>query len=351
MEALSDLKQSDSEDVPWTQTKVRKSLPLRYLEFVLDIRKLDVKGFAKRHTELYTEAQRTKDYSKVTQAYYGLMSSIIEKAYGTSLHFCPPDFLGQAMDDSIVSMHHRVARLLQLAPGKKCLDIGCGIGGMMRDVARFSGCQVTGITLGHNEVQMNNHFCKAEKLEMLCHPVQGDFYEMNLPPNYFDSSYAVYALKYFIDLTPVFKNVYRVLKPGGLMLVYDIVKTPKYDPKNEEHREIVEGFEYACGMPPLHSNQEMIDMARRVGLECVSHIDLSNRYPWYYYFTESGGLNFILNSEIIDMLIRFAVSVRILPEGFDEFNNIFIKGTVQKIVNSGKLDILSGSNILIFQKE
>jgi ubiquinone/menaquinone biosynthesis C-methylase UbiE len=51
----------------------------------------------------------------------------------------------------------------------------------------------------------------------------------------FDCGYAIYSLKYFPDLEPVFKEITRVLKPGGRFVVYDLVKTSSYDENCEEH--------------------------------------------------------------------------------------------------------------------
>lgn len=315
------------------------------------IRKIKCREFVEEHDRLFKIAKESGDYAPVTAHYYSVMSSIVERAYGTSLHFCPPDYKGQSLEDSVVSMHKKVSKFLNHSPGKVALDVGCGIGGMMRDVARFTGGKVVGITLGENEVKMNNDFSQEEKLEMMAEAIQGDFYNMFFSENTFDSAYAIYSLKYFIDLKPVFKNMQKILKKGGLFLIYDIVRTEKYDETNNTHREVVQGFEYACGMPPLHTNKEMIELAEQVGLKCVSKLDLAHKFPWSYHFSNSMMVNFFLRNPLSDFFIKLGEIFGILPKGFLAFNKIFVKGTVNKIVDAAKLDILSGSNILIFQKD
>lgn len=52
----------------------------------------------------------------------------------------------------------------------------------------------------------------------------------------------------------------------------------------------------------------------------------------------------------MNKLINFAELLRILPKGFSRFNEIFLAGTVDKIVKAGEEKILSGSEILLFQK-
>lgn len=51
----------------------------------------------------------------------------------------------------------------------------------------------------------------------------------------FDCAYAIYSLKYFVDLEPILKEVARVLKPGGRFVIYDLIKTSNFDENRPEH--------------------------------------------------------------------------------------------------------------------
>jgi sterol 24-C-methyltransferase len=39
-------------------------------------------------------------------------------------------------------------------------------------------------------------------------------------------------------LTDVYKDVFRILQPGGLFAFYEWIITDKYDPENEQHKQI-----------------------------------------------------------------------------------------------------------------
>jgi sterol 24-C-methyltransferase len=41
---------------------------------------------------------------------------------------------------------HRFATLMDLKPGMKVLDVGCGVGGAAREIAKSIGCEIVGIT-------------------------------------------------------------------------------------------------------------------------------------------------------------------------------------------------------------
>ncbi|EPB67937.1 hypothetical protein ANCCEY_12968 [Ancylostoma ceylanicum] len=74
-------------------------------------------------------------------------------------------------------------------------------------------------------------------IDSTCHLIEGDCHNMPLEDSSKDAAYAIYSLKYFPQLDGVMKEVSRVLKQGGRFLVYDLMKTEKYDKNNEEHVE------------------------------------------------------------------------------------------------------------------
>jgi sterol 24-C-methyltransferase len=167
-----------------------------------------------------------------------------------------------------------------------------------------------------------------------------------------DAAYAIYALKYFVDLDPILKEVSRILKPKGLFVIYDLVKTEKYDENNAEHKETIEGLEYACGMPSLHKRDEMIEKAKTSGFKLKETIDLGEEtgFPFYYCFTSSPLFMWMVESPIISTLIKIGQAIKILPSGFHRFNDTFLAGTVAKIVKGGQMGILSGAEIMVFEK-
>ena len=48
-----------------------------------------------------------------------------------------------------------------MKPGMKVLDVGCGVGGPMRNMAQFSGSNIDGITLNQYQVNVGEymHLC------------------------------------------------------------------------------------------------------------------------------------------------------------------------------------------------
>lgn len=78
-------------------------------------------------------------------------SKLVSCQFPQSFHFSPR-LPGKDWASSEAAHEARLAALLQLGPGKKCLDVGCGVGGPMRTIASTSGAHVTGITINDYQV-------------------------------------------------------------------------------------------------------------------------------------------------------------------------------------------------------
>ena len=79
-----------------------------------------------------------------------------EWGWGQSFHFSPK-LPAKDWKASEAAHEARIAAVIGLKPGMKCLDCGCGVGGPMRTIASVSGAHVTGITINEYQVQRAKH--------------------------------------------------------------------------------------------------------------------------------------------------------------------------------------------------
>ena len=70
----------------------------------------------------------------------------------------------ESLEDAQQNKINHIIKKLDLKPGQKVLDIGCGWGGMAFEIARQSQCEVTGISLSENQIKYCNE--KAKELKM-----------------------------------------------------------------------------------------------------------------------------------------------------------------------------------------
>jgi sarcosine/dimethylglycine N-methyltransferase len=60
----------------------------------------------------------------------------------------------------------------------------------------------------------NANFLK-QGVDKTCKLIEADCHKMPFEDGAFDCAYAIYSLKYFVNLEPVLQEISRVLKPGG----------------------------------------------------------------------------------------------------------------------------------------
>jgi len=336
---------------PAHKTASGDNLLTGYLRLFRDFRRTDLVQFCDEHHRLVEQARQTRDFAEATQHYYGLMAPVIETYYGEGWHFCPPEFPKQSRQDATRRLYRLVVRQLGLDHTKHGLDIGCGIGGMLRFVAKHTGAAMTGLTLGENEVEQANVAIADEGLADRCRVLQGDNCAMPIADETFDAAYAVYSLKYHSNLDIVFQELHRVLKPKGRFAAYCLCKSKIYRREDPTHARILADFEYSTAMPSLHTVDDMIESANRAGLRCVDNVDISTgELTWYSWWVRNPLLPWLVSSPVTYGLTRFCEALRILPRGFAIFNDTFLAGTVRSIIRGGRTGVLTGSALLTFEK-
>lgn len=80
------------------------------------------------------------------------MTDFYEYGWGQSFHF-GPRWKGEGFVESIKRAEYHLCSRLGMKPGMRALDVGCGVGGPMRNMAIFSGAQIDGITINQYQVR------------------------------------------------------------------------------------------------------------------------------------------------------------------------------------------------------
>lgn len=148
---------------------------------------------------------------------------ILEFYWGDHIHLghygSPPqrkNFL-QAKVDFV----HEMAKwggLDRCEPGSTLLDVGCGFGGSSRILARDYGFAVTAITISPKQVE------RAQELtppELAVKFQVDDAMALSFPDHSFDVVWSVEAGPHMPDKAVFARELMRVLKPGGILVLAD----------------------------------------------------------------------------------------------------------------------------------
>jgi sterol 24-C-methyltransferase len=181
---------------------------------------------------------RSFTFSRI--GYYDGATELYEYGWAQSFHFSR-FYKGEAFAASLARHEHYLAAQMSLRPGMRVLDVGCGVGGPAREIARFSDAKIVGLNNNAFQVGRASRYTKAAGLEDQVQFVKGDFMKLSeqFGENAFDAGassfvphaiyradirdsghYIVYAIEATVH-APTWEGVYgeilKVLKPGGVV--------------------------------------------------------------------------------------------------------------------------------------
>ncbi|MDQ4092999.1 MAG: class I SAM-dependent methyltransferase [Actinomycetota bacterium] len=113
---------------------------------------------------------------------------------------------------------------LDLRPGLRVLDVGSGVGGTARYLARQHAVEVTGLDLTMDYVQVAASLTRRVGLADLAQFRQGSATELPFPDGSFDRAIMLHVGMNIADKAALFAEVRRVLVPGGILGVYDVMR-------------------------------------------------------------------------------------------------------------------------------
>lgn len=224
--------------------------------------------------------ERNKEYKSLVNSYYDLATLFYEWGWGQSFHFANR-YPHESFKESIKRHEYYLASKLNLssdASKLKVLDVGCGIGGPMRNICKFTGADVTGLTLNQYQVDRGNELCNADPLlgTSKCRSVQGDFMDMPFENGVYDAAYAIEATCHAPDRVGVYSEIYRVLKPGAIFACYEWCMTDNFDPKNKDHLRMKKQIEEGDGLPDICHTSVCLDAMKKAGFEILHERDVAD---------------------------------------------------------------------------
>jgi sterol 24-C-methyltransferase len=287
-----------------------------------------------------------RGHDTLVNDFYDRVTDFYEFGWGQSFHFAPM-FQGEAFAVSLARHQHWLAAQLGLKAGMKVLDVGCGVGGPMRAIARFSGATIIGVNNNEYQIKRGDKHNTDARLAHQCSFQKADFMNLPFENDAFDALYAIEATCHAPDRLKLFTELARVMKPGAHFAGYEWCTTDKYRPGNAEHRSIKKGVEEG-NAAHLRTMPEVLGALEGAGLEVIESSDRASQAdpqtPWYLplstRFSVHGFKRTAIGRASTYYLVKALEALKMAPQG-STATSTFLQAAATALVRGGKSGIFT----------
>ncbi len=289
--------------------------------------------------------------------FYNLLTDFLELWMGRSFHFAPRA-AGESYKASLARHEHYLAHSLGLRPGMTVADIGCGIGGPLIEISRFTGANIVGINSNEYQIERAKKLTEEAGLSHLSEYKHCDFLDIDIGNNSFDAAYAIESTCYAPDKPSVYGEVFRTLKPGACFSGYEFCVTDRFDASNSDHLRLKEEIERGAVLVDIARFDVVDDALRAVGFEVLETRDVSLQpgpsIPWYQPMVGtrlplSGLRSSRIGRSAMHYLVRMLEAIRIMPRGAARVTKA-LNLSATAMVEAGRLGIFTPMYFFLARK-
>jgi sterol 24-C-methyltransferase len=215
-----------------------------------------------------------KEVKKRVIDYYSVLNHLCAIGQVEKMYIPAALDLSKSMLANQILFEKKMCQDLGIGIGNKVLDIGCGRGRIASHVSTLTEAEVTGMNI--DEVQLESARRYALGHGIACKFKIADLNEpLPFPDNYFDAVYDVGVFSYSKNLNKLFKEIHRVLKPGGKVACFDWVRLPNYTPSNPHHADLMRRIKPLIGAIGTPSIEEFNGAVVNAGLQLLINENIS----------------------------------------------------------------------------
>ena len=283
----------------------------------------------REYEERFKDAERngtdkgSDEHKRFNDLYYDLVTDFFEYGWGRSFHFAPR-VPGESFKASLARHERNMAKALELEPDMVVADLGCGVGGPLIEIARFSGAKIVGVNSNAYQLERARKLTEEAGLANRADFLHCDFLNVDAPDESFDAVYSIEATCCAPDKQSIYGEAFRLLKPGARFGAYEYCMTERFDADNPLHRQLKEDIQLGGGLLVIDDKPTVDAALREVGFEVVETRDLAEQpeasVPWYEPLAGSG-ISFTsfrssrVGRRVTHGSLRMLEAMRVVPQG------------------------------------
>lgn len=232
----------------------------------------------------------TEEYHKKIVEYYNSTENAYKDSWdldnSLSIHYGFWDETVRSFPQSLLRMNEVMMMKAGIKPGDKVLDAGCGVGGSSIYLASKLGCKVTGITLSERQKEQASVNARAKNVNDVVKFEVMNYCNTSFPDASFDVVWGCESICYADNKEKFIKEAYRLLKPGGRLVVADGFVTAFENNDDPVIRRWLDGWQVNY----LETPDRFKHFMSTTGFVDIDHSDItkytshsSNRLLRFYY--------------------------------------------------------------------
>jgi cyclopropane fatty-acyl-phospholipid synthase-like methyltransferase len=174
---------------------------------------------------------------------------------------------------AVPNMNRVLAERAAITASDEVLDAGCGVGGSSMWLAENKGATACGINIQPLHLELARAEAARRGLEDLVRFEERNYCDSGLPDGSFDVVWALESVCHCEDKLAFINEAYRVLRPGGRLMVADFFQFERELESAQEQR--MRRWLDGWALPNLAHVDDFADGLRSAGFEAIEQDDIT----------------------------------------------------------------------------
>ncbi|EPS62543.1 gamma-tocopherol methyltransferase, partial [Genlisea aurea] len=243
-------------------------------------------GSRRRMSAAANALATTESLKKGIAEFYDESSEVWERIWGDHMHhgFYEPGS-DVSLSDHLAAQIRMIEESLRFAslsdlckPVKNIVDVGCGIGGSSRYLARKFDAKCVGITLSPVQAKRAQELAAAQGLDGNVSFQVADALNQPFPDGHFDLVWSMESGEHMPDKAKFVGELARVVAPGGTIIIVTWCHrnlSPSEESLNPEEKALLDRICDAFYLPAWCSAADYVNLLQSLSLEDIKSADWS----------------------------------------------------------------------------